>query len=176
MSTPALALDLHGHVALITGANHGIGAATARKLAGCGASVLLSYLRLEDEPDDAVPEANRQHRASDPGDVLEAIRAAGGDAHALEADLADEDTPTMLFDTAENLFGPVDILINNASGWVADTFKAVSTDRLGRSVQPVSKATIERVFAVDAHAAALLIAEFSRRHIARGACGAGSSG
>ncbi len=116
MSTPALALDLHGHVALITGANHGIGAATARKLAGCGASVLLSYLRLEDEPDDAVPEANRQHRASDPGDVLEAIRAAGGDAHALEADLADEDTPTMLFDTAENLFGPVDILINNASG------------------------------------------------------------
>lgn len=82
----------------------------------------------------------------------------------------------MLFDTAENLFGPVDILINNASGWVADTFKAVSTDRLRRSVQPVSKATIERVFAVDAHAAALLIAEFSRRHIARGACGAGSSG
>ena len=43
-----LPYDLSGHVALITGANHGIGAATAVALANCGASVLLSYLRLSD--------------------------------------------------------------------------------------------------------------------------------
>jgi SAM-dependent methyltransferase len=48
-------------VALITGANHGIGAATAVALAGCGASVLVSYLRTSD-PDD-YPEPYRFNRA-----------------------------------------------------------------------------------------------------------------
>ena len=36
--------DLKGHIALVTGANHGIGAATARTLASCGAAVVLNYL------------------------------------------------------------------------------------------------------------------------------------
>ena len=40
-------VDLSGHVAIVTGANHGIGAAIARTLAGSGAAVLLSYLRLK---------------------------------------------------------------------------------------------------------------------------------
>ena len=34
--------DLHGHVAIVTGANHGIGGATARVLADCGSSVFLT--------------------------------------------------------------------------------------------------------------------------------------
>ena len=45
-----LPYDLNGHMALITGANHGIGAATAAALAGCGAGVLLSYLRFAFQP------------------------------------------------------------------------------------------------------------------------------
>ena len=88
----------------------------------------------------------------------------GGPAVALEADLADEATPRRLFDAAEERLGPVDILINNASGWVADTFKEAETDRLQRSLGPVSAATLDQVYFVDARGSALMIGEFARRH------------
>ena len=68
-----LPYDLSGHVALITGANHGIGAATAVALANCGASVLLSYLRLSDSDD--YPEPYRTNRAKDANEVLSSIRS-----------------------------------------------------------------------------------------------------
>ena len=58
----------------------------------------------------------------------------------------------------------VDILINNASCWVADTFKDVGTDRLQRSLRPLSAATLDQVYFVDARGSALMIAEFARRH------------
>ena len=73
----------------------------------------------------------------------------------------------MLFDTAEEQFGPVDILINNATGSLADTFAAAPADRLGRSLQPVTAKTWTRQFTVDAMGAALMISEFARRHITR---------
>src|SRR6266851_5802079 len=73
------------------------------------------------------------------------------------------------FDAAEAELGPVDILVNNASGWVADTFAAAGPDRLGRSLRPVSAQTSRQLLAVDAMAPALLISEFARRHIGRGA-------
>src|SRR4051812_19501363 len=72
-----------------------------------------------------------------------------------------------LFDSAEADFGPVDILINNATGWVADTFCATPTPRFGHRQARVSAKTIDRQFAVDARGSALLIAEFARRHAAR---------
>jgi 3-oxoacyl-[acyl-carrier protein] reductase len=85
----------------------------------------------------------------------------------VEADLSDPAAPALLFDAAEEQFGPVDILVNNATGWQADTFAPAAADRLGRSLQPVSAATWTRQFTVDAMAAALMISEFARRHIAR---------
>lgn len=83
---------------------------------------------------------------------------------ALEADLSADKTPQVLFDLAESTFGPVDILVNNATGWIADTFGAEATDRHGRELRRVSAATIDQQFAVDARGAAMLIAEFAARH------------
>ncbi|HEY2506610.1 MAG TPA: SDR family oxidoreductase [Streptosporangiaceae bacterium] len=155
--------------AIVTGANHGIGAATAVALAGMGSPVVCTYLRVSDPPDPGIPEAYRQHRAGGADAVVAQIQAAGGRALAVEADLSDPDAPTALFEAAEKQFGQVSILVNNATGWIADTFKPASTDRLGRGLQAVTAATWRQQFAVDAMAAALLIAEFARRHVARGA-------
>ncbi len=119
-----LHFDLTGHIALITAANHGIGAATARALAKCGASVLISYLRVSDP--EGFPEPYRSNRTKDASEVISAILSFGGKASEMEADLRDTSMITKLFDFAEAEFGPVDILVNNATGWVADTF---TTDR-----------------------------------------------
>jgi 3-oxoacyl-[acyl-carrier protein] reductase len=158
-----------GHAAIVTGANHGIGAATAVALAQRGCAVLCTFWRIEDPADPGVPQAYRDHRAQDAEAVVAQIRADGGRAVAVEADLSDPATPARLFDTAEEQLGPVDILVNNATGWLADTFAPSGTDRLGRTLQPVTAATWSQQFTVDAMAAALMIGEFARRHIARGA-------
>jgi 3-oxoacyl-[acyl-carrier protein] reductase len=175
-----------GHTAIVTGANHGIGAATAQVLASRGCAVLCTFLRVDDPVDDpGIPQAYRDHRAQDSTPVVARIRDDGGQAASVEADLSDPGTPALLFDIAEAQFGPVDILVNNASGWLADTFAATpanrlgrptpadqlgrpaSADRLGRSLQPVTATTWTRQFTVDAMGAALMISEFARRHIAR---------
>lgn len=158
---------LAGRVALVTGGNHGIGAAIARALAAQGVAVLVSYLRLDDG--DSQPAAYAAGRASSADGVLAAIRSAGGTAVAVEADLADASTPEALLHAAEEALGPVEILVNNASGWVQDTFLAATADRFGRPLRPVDAASHDRQFAVDARAAALLVAGYARRHLDRGA-------
>jgi 3-oxoacyl-[acyl-carrier protein] reductase len=157
------------HTAIVTGANHGIGAAAAVALAQRGCGVLCTFLRVEDPADPGTPQAYRDHRAHDAGPVVAQIQAAGGRAVVAEADLADPAAPALLFDAAEEQLGPVDILVNNATGWLADTFAPSATDRLGRSLWPVTAATWSQQFTVDAMGAALMIGEFARRHIARGA-------
>jgi 3-oxoacyl-[acyl-carrier protein] reductase len=98
-----------------------------------------------------------------------AIESRGGRVRAVEANLADAHSAPRLFDAAERAFGPVDILINSASGWVADTFAAQPGNRFGHRQARVSAETVDRQFAVDSRGAALLISEFARRHAARGA-------
>jgi 3-oxoacyl-[acyl-carrier protein] reductase len=153
----------------VTGANHGIGAATAAALARRGCAVLCAFLRLEDPPEPGTPQAYRDNRAQDAEQLAAEIRAGGGQVLTMEADLTDPAAPSRLFDAAQEHLGPVDILVNNATGWLADTFTPAATDRHGRGLQPVTAATWERQFRVDAMAAALLIAQFARRHIDRGA-------
>ena len=156
-----------GHSAIVTGANHGIGAATAIALARRGCAVLCTFLRVDDPDDPGTPRGYRDHRAQDAATVITRIREDGGKAAAVEADLSDPATPALLFDTAEAQFGPVDILVNNATGWVADTFAPTRTDRIGRSLRAVTAETWTRQFTVDAMGAALMISEFAQRHIAR---------
>jgi 3-oxoacyl-[acyl-carrier protein] reductase len=162
-----LPYDLAGHVAVVTGANHGIGAATARALADCGASVLVSYLRVSDPADPDIPESYRLNRAEGADEVLASIRSRGGRAVSLEADLSDAATPPRLFDFAEMELGPVDILVNNATGWLADTFAGRARHRAGFEVVRVSAETHDQQFSVDVRGGGLMIAEFARRHLER---------
>lgn len=175
---------LQGKVALITGANHGIGAATARALAAQGVSILINYLRMpplgtrgehdSQEIDSSTPgiayyNARRNLTADE---VIEAIRAQRGNVEAIEADLSLPETIPMLFDRAEALFGPIDILVNNADHCIQDTFlpRALEAGLLapdGFPATPITLEIIERHFAVNSRSVALLMAEFSRRHIAR---------
>jgi NAD(P)-dependent dehydrogenase (short-subunit alcohol dehydrogenase family) len=84
--------------ALVTGASRGLGAALARGLAARGTRVVL-VARGE-------PELAR---------VTESIRAVGGEAHALVADVSDKHAVYPLAGAAADLVGPIDLLINNAS-------------------------------------------------------------
>jgi 3-oxoacyl-[acyl-carrier protein] reductase len=114
--------------------------------------VLCTFLRIEDPADPGIPQAHRHRRAQDTHAVVARIRAGGGQGLAVEADLWDPAAPAALFDAAGQHLGPVDILVNNAAGWVPDTFADKGRDRLGRSLQPVSAATWRQQFGVDAMA------------------------
>ncbi|MGO9873939.1 MAG: SDR family NAD(P)-dependent oxidoreductase [Acidimicrobiia bacterium] len=161
---------LAGRTALITGANHGIGAATAVALARLGADVAITYLRLDVADDDSGrPDDYARQRAQNADAVVEAVESAGTRGFAIEADLADPALASRLFDEVEREMGPVSILVNNASGWRRDTFAPATGDRFGRVTEVVSAAAFDAQFLVDARASALLIAELATRQRRRGA-------
>jgi len=160
---------LKDKVALVTGANHGIGAATARALAAEGARVFITYLRLS--PQDHGISEKEARQATAPGlpfyyalqthsaaEVVQAIRDRGGQAEAWEADLSDPSTIPQLFDRAEAAFGPVNVLVNNAAHC------EVGSD----TVFLTSAESIDRHFAVNTRAVVLAMAEFVRRYKQRG--------
>jgi 3-oxoacyl-[acyl-carrier protein] reductase len=90
--------SLSGKRALVTGAGSGLGMATAEAFAKAGARVCLSYY-----PPSAPPNA-----------ALDRIKAAGGDAFAEMADVADEAAVAALFKSALPRLGGLDILVNAA--------------------------------------------------------------
>jgi 3-oxoacyl-[acyl-carrier protein] reductase len=156
---------LAGRIAIVTGANQGIGAATAVELARHGAAVVVGYHRMPPSPPDPErPDVYDEVRAADASAVLDAIRGAGGRAEAFEADLTDPAAPLALFDAAEDAFGPVDVLVHNASAWAKDTFGPSGQDHLDRRTDEVTEGTQHPQFMVDARGCGLLIMELSRRH------------
>ncbi len=90
--------DLHGKVAVVTGASRGIGEAIARTFAAAGAAVVLS---------------SRKQEALEA--VAEAIRTEGGQALAVAAHTGDPEAVAHLVARAVEAFGGVDILVNNAA-------------------------------------------------------------
>jgi NAD(P)-dependent dehydrogenase (short-subunit alcohol dehydrogenase family) len=97
MTRPAPLPRLQGKTAIVTGAAMGLGEAIARRFAAEGASVACVDLR---------PDPNRG--------VAEAIRAAGGDAFALDGDVAAGADTTRVADAVLARTGRIDVLVNNA--------------------------------------------------------------
>ncbi len=98
------ASQLHEQVAVVTGASRGIGRAIALALAEAGAKVAVNYARSSQAADE----------------VVEKITAAGGEAIALQADVAQADQVDGLIGAVLERWGRVDILVNNA-GITRDT-------------------------------------------------------
>lgn len=92
--------DLGGRVALVTGAPRGLGAAIALKLAACGARTAVNCF--------GSPHKARQ--------VIEQVRQQGGTAEAFQADVRDENAVAGMVARVAETFGPIDILVINATG------------------------------------------------------------
>lgn len=170
--------QLANKVVFITGANHGIGAATAEAFAAQGSRVFITFYRVparySKEELQAAREAGRGgdmlYRAmqqQSPDSLVSRIREAGGMAEAHEADLANPGAIPLLFDSCETRLGAVDVLVNNHTYCVHETFDPSLTTNEGWGVYLPTAETIDAHFAVNTRASVLLMAEFLRRCLSR---------
>lgn len=169
---------LEGKTVLISGANHGIGAATARAFSVQGAKVFVTYFRpacrfTEAELKKAIAAgvggallyAAEQQQPIET--LLEKIRSAGGPCAAREADLSDPGQIGGLFDACEADIGPVDILVNNHTCSIKDTFDPANRTEQGFGIQLLTSESIDSHFGVNARAYALMMSEYLKRHLDR---------
>ena len=106
--------SLTGKVALVTGAAKGIGAGIAKAMAAAGASVVVNF--ASDRPG-----AER---------VVADIKAAGGNAFAIQANVSVVAEVEHLFAEAVATFGPLDILVNNASVFAFASLEQTTDEQL----------------------------------------------
>jgi len=103
---------LKGKVALVTGASKGIGASIALELAAQGAAVAVNYSGSKEGADKVVAE----------------IKKAGGNAIAVQANVADPDSIGPLINTVAKQLGPISILVNNAGIYDFAPIEAVTPE------------------------------------------------
>jgi 3-oxoacyl-[acyl-carrier protein] reductase len=109
--------NLSGKTALVTGASRGLGRATALALAKQGAQVLVHYSASEAEA----------------AEVVRLIRADGGRAEAVSADLADPEAPHRLAAEVRRIAGDrLDILVANAGIATSATIEDTTVEQFGR--------------------------------------------
>ncbi len=101
--------------------------------------------------------------------LIENIRSHGGVAVAEEMDLADFNNIPRVFDLCETDLGGVDVLINNHTLCVLETFDPSLITNESGGARLVTAAGIDAHFAVNARAYALLMAEYLQRYLNRGA-------
>jgi 3-oxoacyl-[acyl-carrier protein] reductase len=104
--------NLHGKVALVTGASKGIGAAIALELAARGAAVAVNYSGSKAGADKVVAE----------------IKAAGGKAIAVQANLADTESIGPLVQKVARELGPITTLVNNAGVYDFSPIEGVTAE------------------------------------------------
>lgn len=131
--------DLHGQVALVTGAGRGLGRAIALALAGAGADLALGLRNIE----------------ADQG-LADEIGALGRRAVRLQMDVADLVQSRAAIDQAVAEFGRIDILVNNAGGGID-----------GRALD-VTEADFDAVIALNVRASFFLAQHAARHMIAAG--------
>ena len=98
-------------VAIVTGASRGIGRACAQRLAADGMTVVVNY----------------SHSEAAAAEVGEKIKAAGGDALAVRADVSNPAEVKEMFKTVWKTYGQIDVLVNNA-GIVRDEYLLMLTE------------------------------------------------